>query len=40
LIPSEGSFKKDVTDITNIKKVELFNITISLDHLETESLEH
>ena len=38
LIPSEGSFKKDVTDITNIKKVELFNITISLDHLETESL--
>jgi len=38
LIPSEGSLKKDVTDITNIKKVELFNITISLDHLETESL--
>ncbi|ODM26601.1 copper amine oxidase N-terminal domain-containing protein [Acetivibrio mesophilus] len=38
LIPAEGSFKKEATDITNINNVDLFSILVSLDHPETESL--
>jgi len=38
LIPSEGSFKKEASDIANINKVKLINIVISLDHPKNESL--
>jgi len=35
---SKGSFKKEATVVTDIKNVKLFNIVISLDHVETGSL--
>jgi len=38
LIPAKGSFKKEATVVTDIKNVKLFNIVISLDHVETGSL--
>ncbi|GAB7086037.1 hypothetical protein [Marinifilum fragile] len=38
LIPAEGAFRKEATDVTNIKDVDFITILISLDHLKTESL--
>ena len=38
LIPAKDSFKKEATVVTDIKNVKLFNIVISLDHVETGSL--
>ncbi|RXE57692.1 copper amine oxidase N-terminal domain-containing protein [Acetivibrio mesophilus] len=38
LIPEEGSFKKEATDVTNTNDVDIIGILISLDHPETESL--
>jgi len=38
LIPSEGSFKKEATVVTDINNVRSLNIQIYLDHIETGSL--
>ncbi|UWV46449.1 copper amine oxidase N-terminal domain-containing protein [Acetivibrio thermocellus] len=37
LIPAEGSFKKEVTVVTNINNMRSFNIQIYLDHVKTGS---